>query len=232
MHDSELWRTSRIYVRPIAIHIVHKIYCKNYFFTWTYSICRHYNSVIFPSRYSNALQNDIIIKRTVNAGKTSCMVLGTHHSTRKFIDINQDTDLLNDSEPTSSKTAEKVKLYIKLGGVSLNRVSSTKFPVVIIDENLTWKNPIDAILNTISRSIWMLTKLKHLYSLYCTLIILNINKRLHTGYKRKTCTIYLNNRNGLSERCQIAHYISLCDAIISYNTTQTSFQRWSLWESS
>ena len=51
------------------------------------------------------------------------MVLGTHHNTRKFIDINQDIDVLNDSE---SKDLEKVKLNIKLDGVSLNRVSSTK----------------------------------------------------------------------------------------------------------
>ena len=87
------------------------------------------------------------------------MVLGTHHNTRKFIDINQDIDVLNDSESTNFKDLEKVKLNIKLDGVSLNRVSSTKFLVVIIDENLTWKNPIDAISKTISRNIGMLTKL-------------------------------------------------------------------------
>ena len=66
-------------------------------------------------------------------------------------------------------------------GVSLNRVSSTKSLGVIIDENLTWKNHIDAISKTISRNTGMLTKLKHfvpeniLYSLYCTLILPYIN---------------------------------------------------------
>ena len=73
------------------------------------------------------------------------MVLGTPQSTRKFIDINQNTDNLNDSELTSSSDVEKVKPNIKLDGVSLNRVSSTKFLCVFIDENLTWKNHIDAI---------------------------------------------------------------------------------------
>ena len=49
----------------------------------------------------------------------------------------------------------------------------TKFLGVIIDENLTWKNHIDAISKTISRNIGMLSKLNHyvpghiLYSLYC-----------------------------------------------------------------
>ena len=120
-------------------------------------------------------------KLSVNAGKTNYMVLGTHHNTRKFIDINQNTNVLNESESTNSRDLEKEKLNIKLDGVSLNRVSSTKFLGVIIDENLTWKSHIDAISKTITRNIGVLTKLKHfvpeniLYSLYCTLILPYIN---------------------------------------------------------
>ena len=53
-------------------------------------------------------------KLSVNAGKTNYMVLGTHHNTRKLIDINQDIDVLNDSESTNFKYLEKVKLNIKL----------------------------------------------------------------------------------------------------------------------
>ena len=87
------------------------------------------------------------------------MVLGTPQSTRKFTDINQNTDNLNDSELTCSSDVEKAKLNIKLDGVSLNRVSSTKCLGVIIDENLTWKNHIHAISKTISRNIGVLTKL-------------------------------------------------------------------------
>ena len=69
-------------------------------------------------------------KLSVNATKTNYMVLGTPQSTRKFIDINQNGDKLNDSKLTSSSEVEKVKLIIKLDGVSLNRVSSTKFWVL------------------------------------------------------------------------------------------------------
>ena len=78
-------------------------------------------------------------KLSVNATKTHYMVLGTPQSTRKFIDINQNIDNMHDSELTSFSDVEKVKLNIKLDGVSLNRVSSTKFLGVIIDENLSWK---------------------------------------------------------------------------------------------
>ena len=49
------------------------------------------------------------------------MVLGTHYNTRKFTDINQDIDVLSDSESTNSRDLEKVKLNIKLDSVSLNR---------------------------------------------------------------------------------------------------------------
>ena len=42
-------------------------------------------------------------KLSVNASKTNYMVLGTHHSTRKFIDINQDIDILTDSESSGSR---------------------------------------------------------------------------------------------------------------------------------
>ena len=124
------------------------------------------------------------------------MVLGTPQSTREFIDINRNIDILNDSELTSSSDVEKVKLNIKLDGVSLNRVSSTKFLGVIIDENLTWKNHIDAISKTISRNIGVLTQLKHfipvniLYSLYCTLILPYINYGVLIW--GNTCKIYLD----------------------------------------
>ena len=77
-----------------------------------------------------------------------------------------------------------------------NRVSSTKFLGVIIDENLKWKNHIDAISKTISRNIGMLTKLKHfvpeniLYSLCCTLILPYINYGILTW--GNTCKTYLD----------------------------------------
>ena len=65
------------------------------------------------------------------------MVLGTHHSTRKFINVNQDINILTDYESSGSRDVEKFKLNVKIDSVSLNRVNSTKFSGVIIDENLT-----------------------------------------------------------------------------------------------
>ena len=58
-------------------------------------------------------------KLSVNASKTNYMVLGTHHSTRKFIDLNQDIDILTDSKSSGCRDVEKVKLNVKLDGVSL-----------------------------------------------------------------------------------------------------------------
>ena len=51
-------------------------------------------------------------KLSVNAGKTNYMVLGTHHNTRKFIDIKQDINVLNESESTNSRDLEKEKNLI------------------------------------------------------------------------------------------------------------------------
>ena len=65
-------------------------------------------------------------KLSVNTGKTNYMVLGTHHNTRKFIDINQDINVLNESESTNSRDLERLNLILNFG-VSLNRVSSTYF---------------------------------------------------------------------------------------------------------
>jgi len=114
-------------------------------------------------------------KLSVNASKTNYMVLGTQYSTAKYIDVNQKCS--NDFQTDSFNHMDKKNLNIKLDGVSLQKVKSTKFLGVIIDENLTWKNHIDAISKTISRNTGMLTKLKYylpeniLYSLYCTLIL-------------------------------------------------------------
>ena len=103
---------------------------------------------------------------------------------------------MTDSESSGSRDLEKVKLNVKLDGMSLNRVSSTKFVGVIIDENLTWKNHIDSTSKTVSRNIGMLTKLKHfvaeniLYSLYCSLILPYINYGVLIW--GNTCKTYLD----------------------------------------
>ena len=72
-------------------------------------------------------------------------------------------------------------LQIILDDTKLDRVTNTKFLGVIIDENITWKQHIDATSKTISRNIGVINKLKHylpgriLYSLYCSLVMPYIN---------------------------------------------------------
>ena len=119
-------------------------------------------------------------KLSVNASKTNYMVLGTQNNTSKFGQLNHN-DKSENLQSNSSSNADNVQLNIILDDVSLDRVNSTKFLGVIIDENLTWKKHVDAISKTISRNAGMLTKLKHfvpeniLYTLYCTLILPYIN---------------------------------------------------------
>ena len=129
-------------------------------------------------------------KLSVNASKTNYMIMGTTHITNKYVDvrscIHEESRVYSSADvPINDKDKnmllDKQKISIILDNVSLNRVSSTKFLGVVIDENLTWKNHIDTISKTISRNIGMLTKLKHyvpehiLHSLYCTLVLPYIN---------------------------------------------------------
>ena len=87
-------------------------------------------------------------------------------------------------------------MNVILDSVSLERVESTKFLGIIIDENLTWKKHIDVISKTISRNVGMLTKMKHyvpgyiLYSLYCTLVLPYINYGILIW--GNTCKTYLD----------------------------------------
>ena len=101
-----------------------------------------------------------------------------HKYTNASVDSSSDdvyslTDIgINNGEQTITQ-----KIYVHYVDLSLERVNSTKFLGIIIDQTLTWKNHIDAISKTISRNIGMLGKLKQyvigyiLYSLYCTLVL-------------------------------------------------------------
>ena len=78
----------------------------------------------------------------------------------------------------------------------LDRVNTTKFLDIIIDENLTWKSHIGATSKTISRNIGMLSKMEHyvpryvLYSLYCSLVLPHINDGILIW--GNTCKTYLD----------------------------------------
>jgi len=102
-------------------------------------------------------------KLSVNASKTNFMLMGTPQTTSKYDDDGNEC------------------LEIVLNETKLERVVSTKFLGIIIDENTTWKQHIDAITKTISRNIGVINKLKQfiperiLYSLYCSLVLPYIN---------------------------------------------------------
>ena len=123
-------------------------------------------------------------KLSVNASKTNYMMLGTSNTTNKYTygNVESSDDGRTDIDiNTGEHTTITQKINVIFDDVSLERVNSTKFLGVIIDENLNWKHHIDAISKTISRNIGMLTKLKHyvpgyiLYSLYCTLVLPYVN---------------------------------------------------------
>ena len=115
-------------------------------------------------------------------------MLGTFHTTNKYTYGNVDSS--DDGRTDTIQILASIlvntlllrkKINVVLDDVSLERVNSTKFHGIIIDENLTWKHHINTISKTISRNIGTLTKLKHyvpgyiLYSLYCTLVLPYVN---------------------------------------------------------
>ena len=129
------------------------------------------------------------------------MILGTSNITNKYIDVYEycHDDDINSTISIAFHNKEKVakqKINVILDDVSLERVNFTKFLGVIIDENLTWKNHIDAISETTLRNIGMLSKMKHyvpeyiLHSLYCTLVLPYINYGILIW--GNTCKTYLD----------------------------------------
>ena len=96
-------------------------------------------------------------KLSVYASKTNHMILGTSNITNKYIDVNEychdDTDSTISIAFHKKEKVTKQKIIVIWDDVSLERVNFTKFLGVIVDENLTWKNHIDAISKTISRNI-------------------------------------------------------------------------------
>ena len=113
-------------------------------------------------------------KLSVNVQKTNYMLLGTRKRNTKDDD----------------------KILVELDDAKLERVITTKFLGVIIDENLSWKNHIDGVTKTISRNIGVINKLKHsvpqkvLYTLYCTLVLPYINYNILVW--GNTCKSYID----------------------------------------
>ena len=114
-------------------------------------------------------------KLSVNARKTNVMIMGTTYQT---------------SKPENS-------IKVMLDNVELSCVNKTKFLGVLIDENLTWKDHIDAISKTMSRNVRMINKLKHfvperiLLSLFYILVMPYLN--YGTLAWGNSCKTYLKN---------------------------------------
>ena len=113
-------------------------------------------------------------KLSVNAKKTHFMLLGTRQR----------------------NTNEDDNIFIELNNKKLQRVNTTKFLGVIVDENLSWKNHIEGVTKTISRNIGVINKLKYsvpkrvLYTLYCTLVLPYVNYNILVW--GNTCHSYLD----------------------------------------
>ena len=95
---------------------------------------------------------------------------------------------------TSIKTSGNISVL--LNNTVLERVKTTKFLGVLIDECLTWKDHIDCISKTISRNIGVMNKLKYfiptciLHTLYCSLVSPYLNYAILIW--GNTCKSYLD----------------------------------------
>ena len=80
-----------------------------------------------------------------------------------------------------SNTISSLPGNIIFDNIAIQKVNSTKFLGVIIDNKLSWKLHIDNICKTVSRNVGVINKLKHffptriLFMLYSTLILPYIN---------------------------------------------------------
>ena len=71
---------------------------------------------------------------------------------------------------------------IELNGTELESVEYTKFLGVLIQENLKWDYHISYISNKVSRTVGILSKLKHYLPKYVLLIIYNSLCISHLSY--------------------------------------------------
>jgi hypothetical protein len=61
----------------------------------------------------------------------------------------------------SSSNKLKVNLDIKIGNISLKQSEFVKYLGIYIDQNLTWKSHINYISKKISKSVGIISKLRH-----------------------------------------------------------------------
>jgi len=65
----------------------------------------------------------------------------------------------------------------KIDGLEVSRIQATKFLGVLVDEELSWSNHINAVCKKSLENIYIIYRVKHLlennhlYMLYCSLIL-------------------------------------------------------------
>lgn len=81
----------------------------------------------------------------------------------------------------TTKKKQTPDINVDIDGIKVNRVKSTKFLGVILDEYLTWSDHIHTIAGKLSRNIGIIYRVKNIFctsilrTLYCTLILPYLN---------------------------------------------------------
>ena len=76
-----------------------------------------------------------------------------------------------------SNSKSTLNVAIMINNTAVNRVHSTKFLGVIIDEKLTWKGHVDLVKSKVAKNVFLLNRVKYILkydsmlSLYNTLIL-------------------------------------------------------------
>ena len=178
------------------------------YFTLTISLM---NIEVFNKELVNVNRWFQVNKLSVNAKKTNYMLLGTKKNTKPEYNLQL---YLNSDRHSTVRTP-------------LEKVPSTKFLGLQIDQNITWKEHIDNIVKTCSRNVGIINKLKNflpheaLYTLYCSLILPYINYGILAW--GCACSSYINDLFKIQKRA--LRIISASDyrsstnpLLIRYNT--------------
>ena len=88
-----------------------------------------------------------------------------------------------------SRCINAVDVTVKINNVSINRVDATKFLGVVIDDKLSWKKHIDIVKSKVSKSMFLLNRVKFVLSYDALLLLYNSIVLPHLTY---CCEIWGN----------------------------------------
>ena len=116
-------------------------------------------------------------KLSLNVGKTEYMIIRSQQRLSKIT-----------SDPE-----------ISIGPQNINRVKHTKTPGVLVDENISWKNHIDATCKKISKAIGLLRRVKNVISIES---LKRLYQALVMPYFDYCSLVWDNCSNNLKDRIQ------------------------------